>query len=436
MEKLNKLIYYFCIFILSLIALIFSLENGIFFTILSFIIMYVFVSKIKIKRYILFLSLFSFITKLITIIIVKTPMTADFVLMYDTAYHILKEGIHTNIHSYFNTWGYQLFHVFYEVIALSIFNSITFLKILNIIYSTISTIFMYLIVRKLTSEKAARITSLLYSTLLYPLYLNTVLGNQQLALMLALIAIYILLYKKNNYKNILLVGIFLALSHLERNEGIVYLITSVFYLFLTNDNLKKCIKNIFVLIITFSFIVQMSSFIVIKLNINDIGLKNDIPQWKFLLGFNTNTNGKYDGNDEVYLSNKTLLKHEVLNRVTSYKKLPKLFYNKIKIQFLYDDIDNSTNTSMNNLSFKNTIFNHVKYTNYFIILLAFIGVFKEKRKESYFFIINFLIFFLCYMLIEICTRYYYNPEFTIFILSSLGINYIINEFDKKFCILK
>lgn len=435
MDKIKKLFYYFCIFILALTILCGSFENGLLLTILSFIFIYLFVSKIKIKRFTLFLILFSFITKLVSIFFIKTPLIADYILMYDTALHFLKEGIHTPIHSYFNTWGYQLFHVFYEAVALSIFNSITFLKVLNCIYSTVITVFMYFIVKKLTSEKTARITSLLYSISLYPLYLNTVLGNQQLALMLALIAIYILLYSKRNLKSMIIIGILLALSHLERNEGIIYLLSSIIYLFITNDGVKNFLKNSFVILLCFIFVTQIASFSVIKLGINEIGFKNANPEWKFLLGFNFNTNGMYDGNDEVYLQDLNAEKKEVLNRVTNLKKLPNLFYNKIKIQFLYDDFGSSfdkfdTSSKISNL--KTTIFNYIKCINIFIIILAFIGVFKNKgvKKESYFFILNFLAFFGVYMLIEICARYYYNPQFTIFILSSLGVELILKLIEK------
>ena len=46
---------------------------------------------------------------------------------------------------YFLTWGYQLFHVFYEAFVLGFMNDILVLKILNCIYSTVITIMIYLI---------------------------------------------------------------------------------------------------------------------------------------------------------------------------------------------------------------------------------------------------------------------------------------------------
>lgn len=429
MNQLKKLLYYFAIILFLLFFFCGTFENGILFTILSFLLIYFFVNKFPIKKFSFFLIGFCLFTKIIVVFLFKTPLTGDFILMYDTAKHILTEGIFTLKHSYFDCWGYQLFHVFYEAIMLSIMDSISFLKILNCIYSTISTVLIYLIIKKLTSEKTAQITSLLYAISFYPLYLNTILGNQQLGIMIAFIGIYLLLYQKNSFKLLALVGILFGISHLERNEGIIYLLTSLAYLFLHMDNIKDFLYKATVLTACFFFITLGSSFLVKSFGINDIGFGNANPEWKFLLGFNKNTFGKYDINDEIYLGDLEAEKKEIRNRITNFKELPRLFYEKIRIQFLYEDFGTSfdeTNFHLSTNKFKNTIFNYTKVMNFTIILLAFLGIVKNqnRKKESFFFIINLLLFFFVYLLIEICARYYYYPQITIFILTSLGIERI------------
>ena len=159
--------------------------------------------------------------------------------MYEASQNMINKDFSFVNKLYFLTWGYQLFHVFYEAFVLGIFNDIIILKILNCIYSTVITIMVYLITKKISSENAARISSLLYSITLYPLYLNSVLGNQQLALMLMLIGVYILLFKQNNIKNLVIVGILIALSNLERPEGIVYIVTIIVYFIFSNEKLRK-----------------------------------------------------------------------------------------------------------------------------------------------------------------------------------------------------
>ena len=173
----------------------------------------------------MFLILFSLVTKIVCVLILKTPILADYWIMYEASQNMINGDYSFVNKLYFLTWGYQLFHVFYEAFVLGFMNDILVLKILNCIYSTVITIMIYLITRKITSENTARIVSLLYSIAIYPLYLNSVLGNQQLALMLMLIGIYILLFKNNNIKNLIIVGILIALSNLERPEAIIYLLT-------------------------------------------------------------------------------------------------------------------------------------------------------------------------------------------------------------------
>lgn len=436
MEKIKNLFFYCGIFLLALMILCGNLENGILLTLASFLIIYLFVSKVKFKNFSIFLILFCLITKILAIFIIRTPIVGDFVLMYDTAKHIVMEGIYTPKHPYFNVWGYQLFHVFYEAVALSIWNSAVFLKILNCIYSTIITVLIYLISRKFTSEKTGRIVSLLYAISLYPIYLNTILGNQQLSLMIALWAVYLFLYKNNSLKMMAIIGILFGISHLERNEGIVYLLTSLIYLFFTSSNMKDSFSKVIVLLLCFFAVTKGSSLLVMRLGINEIGFGNANPEWKFLLGFNSKTYGMYDIDDEAYLGNLDLEHQEVINRMTDLKKWPSLFYNKIKIQFLYNDFGKAFDQDYSS-SFashmKEAIFNYIRMSNIVIIFFAFLGLYKNHnfKQEGSFFLINFLLFFGIFMLIEICARYYYNPQVTLFILASFGIERAISFIEHR-----
>ena len=77
---------------------------------------------------------------------------------------------------------------------------------------------IYEIVKKFASENVARATSLIYAIALYPIYLNSVLGNQQLSLMLFLIGIYILLTKKILFWIGIIIGVLFAFGNIERPE--------------------------------------------------------------------------------------------------------------------------------------------------------------------------------------------------------------------------
>ena len=78
------------------------------------------------------------------------------------------------------------------------------------------------------------------------------------------------------------------------------------------------------------------------------------------------------------------------------------------------------------------IFSYIKLMNLMIILFVIIGLYKNKLdNESKFFMINVIIYFFIYLLIEVHIRYYFNPQVSLFILSSIGIDKILKQIDKK-----
>lgn len=147
-EKLENIINYCLIFLLSLLILIGNIKNGIVLLLISIIVIYFFVKKVKIKNFMLFLIIFSIITKTVCILILKTPILADYWIMYEASQNMINKDFSFVNKLYFLTWGYQLFHVFYEAFVLGIFNDVIILKILNCIYSTVITIMIYLITKK------------------------------------------------------------------------------------------------------------------------------------------------------------------------------------------------------------------------------------------------------------------------------------------------
>lgn len=423
------------LFLIALLILLGNINNGVILSLVSLIFIYFFVKKVKIKRFMVFLILFSLVTKIVCVLILKTPILADYWIMYEASQNMINGDYSFVNKLYFLTWGYQLFHVFYEAFVLGFMNDILVLKILNCIYSTVITIMIYLITRKITSENTARIVSLLYSIAIYPLYLNSVLGNQQLALMLMLIGIYILLFKNNNIKNLIIVGILIALSNLERPEAIIYLLTILVYYIISNQKLKIIIKNCFIIFITYFIITKGSSFFLIKSGINDIGFENKNPYWKFVTGFSYDTNGIYNLDDVYYadVSNVDDTKKEAINRISQVHKWPRLFYEKTKIIWLYNGLEECFNAKSINISddLKQIIFNYIKIMNMVIIILVLVGLYKNINHTTKFFLINILIYFAVYLIIEVHIRYYFNPQVSMFILSSIGIERVQNYIDNR-----
>lgn len=389
-----------------------------------------------IKKYkvVIFLSCFSFVIRLFVIGMVKTPIESDFKTIYDASVEIINGTNFYKSSTYFLTWAYQMGHVLYQSLLLSLINSVTFLKVVNSFITSLIVVFIYLIGKMISSERVAFIVSILYSIFLFPLLLNTVLTNQHLPVLLTLISIYILIninYDKYLFKS-LFVGVLLGISNILRSEGIV-IIAAIFvyslYLIIKKYNYKKIIIS-FVLIVSSYFLVfNGTSFILEKTNISSNGLKNMNPTWKFVLGFNYDTNGMYSEDDAIlYANDKEKAKDIVIERVKDYKKIPMLFIKKSKILWFNSDLSWSLGYISDSLIYK--ILNIINQV--FIIgfdLLAIVGIYSLfKNKDKILVLVSLILFmyFGVYLLIEVMPRYAYSLQVFEAILACSGLNTLCN----------
>ena len=83
---------------------------------------------IKENKFIVFLFLFSFIIRFITIIVVETPIISDFKMMYDASLELINGTSNYREFSYFLLWGYQMGHVIYQAILLFFINLTIFVS--------------------------------------------------------------------------------------------------------------------------------------------------------------------------------------------------------------------------------------------------------------------------------------------------------------------
>lgn len=394
------------------------------------------------NKFIFLLFFISFFLRLIVVIFVKTDIISDFKTMYDASLEILNNTSNYRNSTYFLTWGYQMGHVLYQTLFLSIINNDVFLKIINAFITSFIPIMIYMISKDISNEKSAKIVSLGYTVFLFPLLLNNVLTNQHLPLLLSLIFVYMVLKidfeKKIIFKSIV-IGLILGISNILRQEGIVYITAIIIYgiyLIIKKFNYKKIFLSFMLIISTYLLIFNVTSLLLIKNNISVNGLKNMNPTWKFVTGFNTTTNGMYSNNDASKYSNYTQTleaKIELKNRINNYKTLPSLFLKKIKITWINSDLSWSIGT-INPRTYK--IFNDINQI--FIItidLLALLSILKInslKENKTYILVsIILLIFFGVYLLIEVMPRYAYGFQPYLFILSSVSINLLLDKINQK-----
>ena len=452
-KKISSVFFYSLLLILGISFLSFFIKNSILFGLISVIGIYLFTSKVKIKNFSLFLFIYSFIVRLIAVLLLKTPIESDFKTLYDASINLLNNDLSFNVLQYFKLWGYQTGQVVYQAFLLSIWNNVLIIKIVNALISSGTVALIYLISKELFREKTARIVSLLYSLFLFPLLFNAVLSNQILSTFLTVLGIYLLFSKRfDNLKNWIrypLIGIILGMANVIRPEGIVILTTLIVFLLITmkKKEIKSQILKGSFIFLGYYFIVTICSILLIFTNVSPIGLSNKDSLWKFVLGFNHETVGMYDINDEWVVGNHAeeikLIKDRTIG---SIEKLPILFIKKTRNFWFSSDIYWSNNylnneevnilgLKVNGTDINELLISYNTIIYYLMYGLLFLGLYKTRKEEknnlAKFLSILTCVYIGVYLLIEIMPRYAYLPQVGLFILSGFGIDYLLNLLELK-----
>ncbi|MDD3414627.1 MAG: glycosyltransferase family 39 protein [Lachnospiraceae bacterium] len=205
----------------------------------------------------------------------------------------------------------------YEALFIKLFGTaaVMSLKIANIFFMTGSVALVMAIADKMFGKKAGMICGLMYAIYPAPIMLTSVLTSQHQEVFFFLLAVYFLLAFKSKikYLSYVLAGISITLSQFFRPEGIIFfavvvaciiwkLIASIYEFRKSRDEKKrdvlvKEIKNLIIasaLIFGVYFVLYSGMNLVVKCSgLNDEGLVNYIPETKFLMGMDADTNGYY-----------------------------------------------------------------------------------------------------------------------------------------------
>ena len=390
---------------------------------------------VKENKFIVFIFLFSFIIRLGVILLVDTPIISDFKMMYDAALEVVNGTDSYKSMGYFITWGYQMGHVLYQAFLLNIVNSVFFLKIVNCLITSLTVVFVYLISKRICSERSAKISSILYSIFLFPLLLNTVLTNQFLPVLLILIALYILLninFKKKFVISSVIVGILLGLSNIFRSETIVIVFSILLYfvfLFITKVDWKKLIISFLIIFMGYYVVFNGTSLLLKATNVSPSGLEILNSSWKFVLGFNYETSGMYSNQDAaIYAGDSEAAKKEAINRIMQFEKIPLHFLKKTKILWFNSDL--SWSISIDEVYYKVlNIINQIWIIlfNILAVCSAFRFIKFKFEKEHVLMCLILLVYFGVYLLIEVMPRYAYSLQVFEAIIIGISLDYIFTK---------
>ena len=454
--KLDKFFMNVSLIIPIFLSLAFLISNNLFLGLLLVISIIFMIKKYNGKCFVLYLLLVGLIVRIAGIVIFNVSQTSDFAVLLEAARKFNLGDYSFSKTGYFSMWPYQTGFVLYEALMLKIINSEVFLKILNIFYELGLTYFIYKTIKKLVGEDEARIVSSLYAVFPFSIYSATVISNHHLSALLGYLSIYFLLKndKEDELKNYIIAGILLGLANVLRPEGIVVIFSYLLYrvLKLTKKNFKKSKKLVLTVVrcsifVCFYLLINMgTSRYLVKNNINEDGLKNNNPLWKFVLGTNLDTCGRYDTNDEIYLGDEAKELEVIKERINNPLKIGKLLVCKTNNFVLNGSLESSSGIYNDkvisvmgiSISYKllEDLVSGVNKVIYGVMILGLIvGVFLKKKdilnNNLFYFYILFITNTLVYMLIEIQPRYTYFINITVFILGSVGLKELLKLWDNR-----
>jgi len=248
----------------------------------------------------------AFVLKAIFALAVDTQPMYDFARHLEAAQRIAGgEWDALNDYLVYQIWSYQSFFVIWMALLIKLFGAgVTFFKLTNCVFSALSSLFIYLIARKFAGEWGGRVGAIVY--ILFPgsFLLIPVLTNQHMAECLMLAAV--LVFTSENRRVWVFAGALLCLSNLIRPAGLVMLaaVGVLFVQRLIYDLIKKrpkeslpLLKKIVVLFVSYFVLTAAASWAVQASGLNDNGLGNVYPEWKFIVGLNPESGGNWNQTD-------------------------------------------------------------------------------------------------------------------------------------------
>jgi len=269
--------------------------------------------KINKKNLFYFILFTGFILRLIWALITNSFPVSDFKAMFDAANSLLEGDT-----SPFKGLGYFARFPHMTTYALFLSQIIRFLgdktlfvvKMLNVLLSTSSIIFVYLICNSIFKDYkrtllGAFFMAILPSSILYvPVYCT-----ENVAIPFYLASIYCFILVVNNKKNslyLLLSGLLLSVGHLFRMVAYIVIIAYLMYILIyCNEKIKVKLRNMAFVLLPFVMLFIIFSNILLSSNITDRNLWNGSEPniTSAVRGSNIESGGSWNPEDAEFIAN-------------------------------------------------------------------------------------------------------------------------------------
>ena len=137
-------------------------------------------------------------------------------------------------------------------------------------------------------------------------------------------------------------GILLGLSNIFRSETIVIVFSILLYfvfLFITKIDWKKLIISFLIIFMGYYVVFNGTSLLLKVTGVSPSGLDILNSSWKFVVGFNYESNGMYTDEDAaLYSRDSEAADKEAIKRIMQFKKIPLHFLKKTKVLWFNSDL--------------------------------------------------------------------------------------------------
>ena len=361
--------------------------------------------------------------------------------------------------SYFQKWTYQLGFSFYESIVIFIFGeSPRALKFLNILYSVGTVLVVYLAASKLFNELSGRMAGLISAFYIPSIVMCSVLTNQHLSTFFYFLALYLVIHSGFSKKyRWITIGLLIGLGNIIRPLGSIVLLAILVYVVIVfllkgNKEIYLTYGKKFIGIIAVYFVIQkVVSLMIMGIGITDETLANKDSLYKFVVGFNHETQGKYSEEDRVYLDQFSLwdernekAKELIQERTSDKGAIVTLLKNKFA--YMWGDYDSSIDWSLNGLSpspeFVDFLYKGERVTYLLTLTFCFIGslyilFWKPQLDSDYLLMLIFLLgYAAAHLFIEVQTRYRFDLLPAFMILQGYGVYLVTTKLKNRFLLVK
>lgn len=257
------------------------------------------------------LFLLRFLLAMAVILLVGAQPVQDFNTMYTAAQEMARGGRSYLDNVYFYNWAYQTGFVFYESLLLRLFGPGQLsLQVMNALWLGGIGALVYRIALRLMPRRAAVGVSVLYAVYPAPYFLAAVLTNQHIAAFFFYLAVWLLVRREElSWQRGLLVGAVIALGNVMRPIGIILVLAVLCWrlvrLLLAGKKGRtgREAAAMAATVLGYALVFSLASQLMVWSGLNPEGLSNNQPMWKFVLGFNQESNGTWNREDyENYLS--------------------------------------------------------------------------------------------------------------------------------------